>query len=919
MNKRFLFFLFSVLSFALIACQKPVQKYEVSFVTGTNEVIETQILDSENKVIQPLNPTKEGHEFIYWYVDDESVPFDFNQLITEDLVLSALWDEQLIIKYYVDDLVFKEVVLNTGESLDIPETPFKEDHEFKYWYTNDENMPFDFGTEIFESVDLFAKWQITEDGIKKLIQEDIEYVQENLYKSLYQINLFKKGNINNSSISWIVNTQYINSVGVIVRTNLEDPIIDLNARFYLDGVTIEHTFEVDISIPNQLNLDVIKNIPFQNLTTEYDVLDGSLNLYFENEGNVPYVKLNEFINLLQGFIDPNVEFVYSQEADIYTMSYQYYDETEDYTYDLVVTIDITENTISVNDPGFFWAYIYSTETNYGRNIKYMNEYPGESNEEGSDIIFDLDNYGMDATEIDSNLVLPYYVVNQLFAGSSYYNVYFNHDALYGIYSTPSDGSDEYNLMKTSSVNGDYLPEDLIVHNFNMLAFNLDHFYGLREIRGIDTYYDLLFEYKNQLLSSSAKTFDTTLFNIIYKVIDEPHTSYGVSSYYNDFNWGSPSLTSLDQLGERYQSFYNDGLYAVDDAIYAKWKIFSSSWAASTRPKFWFVDDAQSTVVLSLDDFLTSDIQETTVYDANMILQIMESFNEIMIPEVQFGEKYFYYNSSSQEDDFVEILIKGATENDYNAYKEILNTENYEFVDGLYRKSIDNKNVVVSLLFDEKYDALYIGMIEDKNNEDDINAMFQTDMLDFIYLDSAVYMEFMLDEIIEESPLVRNIVLDITFNLGGNVGALYRVIGFMTDQPFRTSSISLDTGSKSSNYIDIENSPSYEYLNWALLTSPVTFSAGNALATIFMENELGPILGLTSGGGTASITPVLLPNGTTFTMSSNNLNAYRTGLGTEDNPYIYYHNEYGIVPDYSFTMEELYDNEIILNSLEDYYK
>jgi len=147
---------------------------------------------------------------------------------------------------------------------------------------------------------------------------------------------------------------------------------------------------------------------------------------------------------MYGFIDSEVNFSFSNDGDNYTIEYQYYDEDEDYTYDLILTVNIVENTITVNDPGFFWAYVYSTETNYGRHIEYLNEHPDESYIEGSDIVFDIDQYGMDAVEIDNQLVLPFYLVNQLFVGSSYYNVYYNYDGLYGIYSTPAEGSDEYN-------------------------------------------------------------------------------------------------------------------------------------------------------------------------------------------------------------------------------------------------------------------------------------------------------------------------------------------------------------------------------------------------------------------------------------------------------------------------------------------
>ena len=147
-----------------------------------------------------------------------------------------------------------------------------------------------------------------------------------------------------------------------------------------------------------------------------------------------------------------------------------------------------------------------------------------------------------------------------------------------------------------------------------------------------------------------------------------------------------------------------------------------------------------------------------------------------------------------------------------------------------------------------------------------------------------------------------------------MGALYRVVGFVTDQPFRVSSIDKDTNGNSSSYVVINGVPTYPQLNWSLLTSKVTFSAANSLATIFKENNLGPVIGVKSGGGAASITPILLPNGTAFTMSSNNVSAYRTGAGTEADPYVYHHNEFGIDPDHILLTADLYDAEKILDIL-----
>jgi len=84
-----------------------------------------------------------------------------------------------------------------------------------------------------------------------------------------------------------------------------------------------------------------------------------------------------------------------------------------------------------------------------------------------------------------------------------------------------------------------------------------------------------------------------------------------------------------------------------------------------------------------------------------------------------------------------------------------------------------------------------------------------------------------------------------------------------------------------------------------------------MANIFKANDLGEVIGVQTGGGACSITPILLPNGTAFTMSSNNISAYRTGTGTEEDPYVYHNVEFGITPDFEIPIEDIYDEAVLL--------
>lgn len=66
--------------------------YKLSFVTGTDETIETQELSNEKgyQAMRPTDPTMEGYEFQGWYTSDGE-EYDFEQIVTKSDTLYAKW------------------------------------------------------------------------------------------------------------------------------------------------------------------------------------------------------------------------------------------------------------------------------------------------------------------------------------------------------------------------------------------------------------------------------------------------------------------------------------------------------------------------------------------------------------------------------------------------------------------------------------------------------------------------------------------------------------------------------------------------------------------------------------------------------------------------------------------------------------
>ena len=184
-------------------------------------------------------------------------------------------------------------------------------------------------------------------------------------------------------------------------------------------------------------------------------------------------------------------------------------------------------------------------------------------------------------------------------------------------------------------------------------------------------------------------------------------------------------------------------------------------------------------------------------------------------------------------------------------------------------------------------------------------------------DSYEYMKWALAN--AKKSNYKNIVLDLSTNGGGNIAALLKVLGFMTNEdiPYAnydslfkcrtTAKIKIDANDDNS-FIDDD---AYDNYNWYILSGYNTFSAANscvAMAKSFGVN----IIGQKSGGGMCSVLPLVLADSTTIEISSNNLQVVLF-----DDKYEFI--EGGIEPDLYIDYDKFYDIQYLDKTLNDYAK
>jgi carboxyl-terminal processing protease len=116
---------------------------------------------------------------------------------------------------------------------------------------------------------------------------------------------------------------------------------------------------------------------------------------------------------------------------------------------------------------------------------------------------------------------------------------------------------------------------------------------------------------------------------------------------------------------------------------------------------------------------------------------------------------------------------------------------------------------------------------------------------------------------------------------------------MTEEPIQYSSMNPTDGSAATYFYESDY-VAYDY-NWYVMTSSVTFSAANLMASMAKEMGVATIIGTKSSGGAASIGLFVTPDGTLLLRST--LNVFANVSVDENENRTYTSVEAGVPVDY----------------------
>ena len=146
------------------------------------------------------------------------------------------------------------------------------------------------------------------------------------------------------------------------------------------------------------------------------------------------------------------------------------------------------------------------------------------------------------------------------------------------------------------------------------------------------------------------------------------------------------------------------------------------------------------------------------------------------------------------------------------------------------------------------------------------------------------------------PEVKNFVIDITANGGGSADIVMAMSSLITGKSYISQDNTL-TGQRSivqyevdrnfnGRFDEADNDVHYD-LNFAVLTSGMSFSCGNLFPSMLKDNGI-PVMGATSGGGACAIQAMCTADGFCFQISS-----FRARLNTLEGENI----DAGVTPDF----------------------
>ena len=591
-----------------------------------------------------------------------------------------------------------------------------------------------------------------------------------------------------------------------------------------------------------------------------EIQRGEVALYYVNGGDIPYVALSEYMDLLADLlvncvqrdgiayrVEPDGEHIYAvsrtdrnsvmavntQSNLIWFLDFNGFTQRSDVVASVALDdlpeppeVDIGKvlETMFTMEPEAAQAYLLEAAKAQQPAPESLFTALGASiNRVGEHVALNLSDYMIDIVEHDGECYVPLQTLNDLFMGPLYMRYVFNG---VGLYALPY-GSDGL-LEEVYQAKPQEMSEAFAQFNYYELLLMLDNFYGLKPEHDIKDFSTLLAntELAWKLSSTKPEDVDEAITRLCSTYLDDMHSGFNSRSWRSDPEASDGLMNVFAKVG---YTNANSGKIT---------ELFSNARRAAFPDGMPMYQELGDTAFITFDEFVGRE------------------------------SSYYYHMDEPQADEFM-----------------------MKFID-------------MEALQAQMADAIKEG--KDPSGLD----LGQKEPVDTIRLFYYAY-----KQITRENSPIKNVVIDLSNNGGGATNAAAYVIAMVLGQ----ANIALKdtfTGAETIMKIgaDLELNEDYNsnkkalvplgYKVWCLTCSN-SFSCGNMVPAALKMSERVPIVGQTSGGGSCSVLPCTSASGTLFQISSNQqLSTVRNGS--------FYNIDQGVEPDVPLLWpESFYDREALV--------
>ncbi|MDY0346951.1 MAG: S41 family peptidase [Acholeplasma sp.] len=404
--------------------------------------------------------------------------------------------------------------------------------------------------------------KITDPNLLKIMDAQKDFKIENANALTSDISL--PASFGGVAIFWESSDAGVVSRNGIVNRPVDgsgDKTVELTGRFVLRNATSTKKYTVKVLEKDPATVVATKTVDFVNLANEWVLTDQSFMLYYQQADDLPYVDVASFIQLLDGAILSDEITVSPVGEQGLKVSYEveYEGETDSYSADF----DFASNEVTFSSFDFFDGFTAETQTDFGNGL--TSELLSYTDSEA--VTIPLGYYGYDIIKHEGKYLIPFAVANQFFSGGMF-DVYYNGEKLYGVDSYQlMDDATVVSQIQTSAENSLNASVALRRSTYNHLAFVMDYFYGLKPLKEVGTYYDMLQNHQAKMFAGTDNDMYRGTFEFA-NALDDLHTSYLMEGVNGPAGSNGNSNLTLNDLGPRVAAYY-DSYFAIQSACAMK--------------------------------------------------------------------------------------------------------------------------------------------------------------------------------------------------------------------------------------------------------------------------------------------------------------------------------------------------------------